>query len=61
MNIIGKGYSPVEYRMSPELAKELLKARKGADLKMRPQDYLCKYVNEECGLKGHCVLVTTTL
>ena len=47
--------------MSPELAKELLKIRKGADLKMRPQDYLCKYVNEECGLKGHCVLVTTTL
>ena len=29
-------YGPIEYRMSSELAKELLKARKGADLKMRP-------------------------
>ena len=40
-------YGAIEYRMSPELAKDLLKARKGNDLKMRPQDYLCKYVNEE--------------
>ena len=60
-NIVGKGYGPVEYRMSPVLAKELLKNRKGADVKMRTQDYLCKYVNEECGLKGQCVVVTTTL
>lgn len=36
MNIVGKGYGPVEYRMSPVLAKELLKNRKGADVKMRP-------------------------
>ena len=61
MNIVGKGYGPVEYRMSPAMAKELLKNRKGADAKMRPQDFLCKYVNEEFGLKGHCVVVTTTL
>ena len=61
MNIVGKGYGPVEYRMSPVLAKELLKNRKGADVKMRPQDYLCKYVNEECCVKGHCVVVSTTL
>ena len=61
MNIVGKGYGPVEYRMSSVLAKELLKNRKGTDVKMRPQDYLCKYVNEECGLKGQCVVVTTTL
>ena len=54
-------YGEIEYRMSPELAKDLLKARKGNDLKMRPQDYLCKYFNEECGVKGNCVVVTTTL
>ena len=61
MNIVSKGYGPVEYRMSAVLAKDLLKSRKGADLKLRPQEYLCKYVNEECGLKGQCVVVTTTL
>lgn len=54
-------YAPIEYRMSEVLAKDLLKARKGNDLKLRPQEYLCKYVNEECGVKGNCVVVTTTL
>lgn len=61
MNIIGKGYGPVEYRMNAAMAKELLKSRKGADAKMRPNDFLCKYVNEECGIKGYCTVVTTTL
>ncbi len=54
-------YGEIEYRMSAEMAKELLKNRKGEDTKLRPQEYLCKYVNEECGLKGYCTLVTTTL
>ena len=47
--------------MSAEMAREILKNRKGEDAKMHPQAYLCKYVNEECGLKGYCTLVTTTL
>lgn len=54
-------YGAIEYRMSPELAKDLLKSRKGNDLKMRPQEFLCKWVNETCGVKGNCVVVTTTL
>lgn len=54
-------YGEVEYRMSAEMAQELLKSRKGEDAKMNPQDYLCKYVNENCGIKGDCTLVTTTL
>jgi hypothetical protein len=54
-------YGEIEYRMSVEMAREILKARKGEDAKMHPQKYLCQYVNEECGLKGYCTLVTTTL
>lgn len=48
----------IEYRMSAEMAKSILKARKGAELKVHPQEYLCRYVNEKFGLKGHCVKVT---
>ena len=54
-------YGEIEYRMSAEMAREILRNRKGEDVNMHPQAYLCKYVNEECGLKGYCTLVTTTL
>ena len=40
-----------------KMARELLKARKGEEAKMRPNDYLCKVVNENFGLKGYCVKV----
>lgn len=56
-----KYYNNVEYRMSKEQAREILKTRKGADQNMHPQKYLCKWVNENCGIKGNCTLVTTTL
>lgn len=49
----------VEYQMPKKFADELLKARKGSDKNMRPQDYLVKYVNEECGLLYNCTKVTT--
>lgn len=49
----------VEYQMPKKFADELLKARKGSDKNMRPQDYLIKYVNEECGLLYNCTKVTT--
>ena len=39
-----------EYKMSKLMADELLKARKGNEKKMNPQEYLCKYVNEQLGL-----------
>jgi hypothetical protein len=39
-----------EYTMSKTMADELLKARKGESRKMQPQEYLCKYVNEQFGL-----------
>lgn len=54
-------YKEIEYNMSAEQAKALLKTRKGTELNMRPQDFLCKYVNESCNLRGYCVAVTTTL
>ena len=49
----------VEYKMPKNMAQELLKARKGDDLKMRPQDYLVKVVNENYGLLRHCTKVIT--
>ena len=48
----------IEYQMPQAFADELLKARKGQDKNMRPQDFLIKYVNEECGLMYNCVKVT---
>lgn len=47
----------IEYKMPDKMARELLKTRKGDEQKMRPNDYLCKVVNENFGLKGHCVKV----
>ena len=46
-----------EYQMTKEMANELLKARKGADKNLRPQDYLIKHINEEFGLLYNCVKV----
>jgi hypothetical protein len=43
--------------MPEAMARELLKNRKGDETKMRPNDFLCKVVNENFGLKGHCVNV----
>lgn len=48
----------VEYQMPKKFADELLKARKGSDKNMHPQEYLVKYVNEECGLLYNCTKVT---
>jgi len=56
-----KNYEEIEYRMSATLAKALLKERKGEDSHLNPQEYLCKYVNEECKIKGNCTYVSTTL
>ena len=47
----------VEYKMPDKMARELLKNRKGDEAKMRPNDFLCMVVNENFGLKGHCVNV----
>ena len=45
--------------MSEVMAKELVKSRKGDDKKLKPQEYLIKYVNEQFGLRYPCVKVTT--
>ena len=47
----------IEYKMPELMARELLKNRKGDEAKMRPNDFLCLVVNENFGLKGHCVNV----
>ena len=52
-------YGPIEYEMPKAMAKQLLAERKGADRNMHPQAYLRKIVNEEFGIKGNCIKVTT--
>lgn len=47
----------VKYKMSVQMAREYLKDRKGPDTKMSPNDYLCKVVNEQFGIKGTCIKV----
>ena len=46
-----------EYSMSKEAIKDTLRDRKGADAKKNPQQYLCEFVTEQCGLRGTCVKV----
>ena len=43
----------VEYEMNKELAKQILATRKGADQNVHPQEFLCRVVNEEFGIKGN--------
>lgn len=56
MNNINNTY---KYKMSKRMEKDLLLSRKGEELKMHPQKYLCKVVNEEYGLKGTCIEVVS--
>lgn len=56
-----KYYNDIEYRMTAGLAESLLKQRQGEELHMTEQEFLCRYVNEELGVKGNCVAVTTNL
>lgn len=49
----------IEYEMSKELAKNILNGRKGTEVNMHPQEFLCKVVNEEFGIKGNCTRVIT--
>ena len=58
---MNKNYGSIEYKMPEELAKQLLKKRKGVEgvNKMKPNEYLCYVVNEEFGIKGNCVKVIT--
>lgn len=46
-----------EYQMPTLFAQTLLDERKGEEKKMNPQEYLIKYVNEQCGLLGICTAV----
>lgn len=50
-----------EYNMSLEMAKDLLKVRKGTERNMDPQKYLVKVVNEDFGLLYPVDVVHTTL
>jgi len=51
-------YGEIEYEMPKELAKQILATRKGADQNVHPQEFLCRVVNEDFGLKGFCTKVT---
>lgn len=46
-----------EYKMSKDYANMILKLRKKENSKLEPQAYLCKFVNEHCGMMGTCVSV----
>lgn len=52
-------YRPIEYKMPVAVAKTLLKTRSATELKMRPNEFLCKVVNEQYGLLGNCTKVIT--
>lgn len=52
-------YGSIEYEMPKLMAKELLATRKGEERNMPPQAFLCKVVNEDFGLLGNCIKVTT--
>lgn len=47
----------IAYRMPVGVARDYLKNRHGDETKMNNQDYLCKMVNQDYGLKGNCVKV----
>jgi hypothetical protein len=47
----------IEYKMPTAMAKMYLGTRNGDEKKMKPNDFLCKIVNEEFGLKENCVRV----
>ena len=47
----------IEYKMPEAMAKAYLNERTAEEKKMRPNDFLCKIVNEEFGLKGYCTSV----
>ena len=55
--ITTKKAGAIEYKMLETMAQELLKTRKGNELKMTENDFLCKVVNESFGLNGNCVRV----
>lgn len=50
-----------EYNMSADMAREILKNRKGDDKKADQQKYLVQYVNEQLGLRLPVSRVYTTL
>ena len=50
-------YGNVEYQMSVNMANAILDNRNKADMKITPNEYLCKIVNQEFGIKGNCVNV----
>lgn len=52
-------YGAIEYEMPKEMAKQILATRKGDDRNVHPQEFLKRVVNQEFGLLGNCVKVTT--
>ena len=51
----------VEYKMSNIMAKEIIRSYKAVPslAKLRPQEMLIHYVNEQCGLMRNCSKVIT--
>ena len=51
----------IEYKMPEQMARELLKNRKGDEKKKNDQEYLVQIVNEQFGLRLPVTKVFTTL
>lgn len=51
----------IEYKMSNRMAKEIIRSYKTIPslAKLRPQEMLIHYVNEQCGLLRNCSKVIT--
>lgn len=51
----------IEYKMSSRMAKEIIRSYKAIPslAKLRPQEMLIHYVNEQCGLLRNCSKVIT--
>lgn len=47
----------VEYKMPEKMVKAYLDSRKDSEKKRSIQEFLVNIVNQEFGLKGHCVKV----
>ncbi len=46
------------YQMTRTMFNNLVKERKGNELKMNPYKYVCKIVNEQFGIKGTIERIT---
>lgn len=50
-------FGEIEYNMPKKAADDILSSRHGSEKNKSKQEYLCDYVNTQCGLLRKCVKV----